>query len=214
MGQITSGIVRYERTLNLGDYNSKKAAAEIAFSAGDDGSDYKTMLDLAGTTAIAKVHELLAIAAPAGAKAATSATGPATAAGPTKADLAKAAEVAAGKPANTEAKKPPGRPPKPPAPPAPPVADPAAVEEPVDELADLTGEAPPAPPAKEITDQDIVAAITRKNQALKDGGCTTGAQMIRGLIGEFIAPPGQARQIAQDKRGDFMKKLDALKPAG
>ena len=29
MGQITNGVVKYGRTLNLGDYNSKRADAEI-----------------------------------------------------------------------------------------------------------------------------------------------------------------------------------------
>lgn len=211
MGQITSGIVRYERTLNLGDYNNKKAAAEISFTS---EGDHQAMLDQAATIAIGKVHELLAIAekAPATRAAATPAKEPAPPAGPTKADLVKQAEAAVGKP---EA-KPVGRPPAKKPPPAPKQPDPAEIDEGpevIDDLSDLTGDAPAAPPAKEVTDQDIVAAITKKNQALKDAGCTTGALMIRTLIGEFIAPPGQARQIDQAKRGDFMKKLEALKPA-
>ncbi len=76
------------------------------------------------------------------------------------------------------------------------VADPAALED-----DDLMGAA-----VEEITDAVLQDKITKRNQAIKN------PQGIRGLIGQFVTHPKGARDIPQELRADFLKKLDALQP--
>lgn len=64
------------------------------------------------------------------------------------------------------------------------------------------------PAVEEITDQDLLDKITRKNETLKD------AARIRALKDEFFPKDGnvyQFKQIPQEKRAEFLEKLSALK---
>lgn len=216
MGRITNVTVKYGRTTKPADYEAKRADVELTGIV-DESEDEQAALDRLGVLAIGKCHELLGLAKPAGANVVK--TGERT-----KADIAADAAKATG----AEAPKPRGRGAATKPPPVPPAADPAAVEEAPkpaapapksddDELADLLGDgAAPAP--KEITDQDIVTAITHKVDGLRKAGDTTAPQKLRELIGKHIAPPGQARQIGHGeggkidhtKRAKFLADLEAL----
>lgn len=201
MPQITSGVVRFLQRSNTGDYNHKEASAELSFTVGDS-EEYQVGLDLAGAAALTKVNQLLF--AP---RAAVAETPAATEAAPAK------------------AKGKGGRPPKA-AEPAldptdprvtgvadAPVVDPsdiddtpvpqetAAVEDPAG-LDDLLGEEAP----KEITDKEVVSAITQRQAVINNG------PLIRTLVAEFAGPPPNgSRDIPQDKRAAFLTKLAELK---
>lgn len=197
MGSLTHGVVKYERTLNLGDYNSKKAGAEIAFSAAEDGSDFDHWHDQAATKAISKVHDLLALAQPA-ARVATPAPAPAVAAGPkvarsksiedanagkTKADLA----AAAGAP-KAEPKK------------EPEPAKPAATD-----TAEDMGDEDFSGTAEEITDQQLMEAV-------RDMAAKVTPAPVKKLIAAYgCVAPKTVRDIAADKRQAFLTELKNLK---
>lgn len=206
MSQLTQGEISYSQTVNLGDYNSKKAEAKIGYSIADGASeaDAKAMIDKAGQVAFSKVVELLGLPSKPGigknspAPAAEPAPAPA-ATGKTKADLAaEAAAPAAAK--LPRAKKPPA-------------ADPADIEEPAKpaakDPADLDDGFDPVPekkveaPAK-VTDEELTSAMTRRNAVIKN------AALIRALVAEFVAHPGRAIDIPQERRKEFLDKLAAL----
>lgn len=90
-----------------------------------------------------------------------------------------------------------------------PAADPAAIEDPTppaadaveDALADLEGAT-----ATPVTDADLNAAVKTKNASLKD------PVKIRALAAEYNGGPGHTlAEIPQEKRAEFVKKLEALK---
>lgn len=85
--------------------------------------------------------------------------------------------------------------------------DPAAIEDPAaveDALADLAGPAEPA--ATPVTDADLNAAVRAKNVTLND------PVKIRALAAEYNGGPGHTlAEIPQEKRAEFVKKLEALK---
>lgn len=214
MSQITSGKVLYGRTVQPAQYESKRVDVEIAFVVGE-GEDYQGMLAIAANAAYSKCHEMLGIK---------------TALATGTVDLPKAAEKpaviieTAGPDAAAEktgAKR--GRK-------APPATDPAAVDVVSDHPtkvpaassapAAATATAPAAqagsdPAAvedwsaapSEVTDQDLLNAITKKNAEIKNPAA------IRALIGKYVAPPKQAREIEQAKRQAFLTELEALKKA-
>lgn len=209
MGSITSGHVSYGRRLNLGDYNDKKAEVLITFACAEDGSDFQKMVDLAATVAIGKVHELLALAAPAAKAAAETA---ALAQGGGKAALQAQAEAAAGKkpdgaPPLKGGKKAAATPPVPPPAPAAPVTDElegggasGGTQEEMEDV--LAGSAP------EIADAEIMKLVTETAQRTKNPG------EVKKLIGKYgCVAPQTCRDIAQDKRQAFITELKAMKSA-
>lgn len=188
MGQITGGSVTYGRTAKVAEYESKRADVTLAFSVGD-GEDHEVMLAKAALLAHAKCHEMLGQKAPA----ATNDPAPRK----TKTDKDKLVEE---KIRSTSA------------PPATALAasDPAAIEPPKAEAEKSAGPATVedwAGEAGEVTDETLMNAITKKNAAIKN------PPAIRALIGKYVAPPKQAREIPQEKRAAFLAELDALKPA-
>jgi|ERR1700688_4150845 len=62
-------------------------------------------------------------------------------------------------------------------------------------------------PVATITDADLNDAVQKKNREIAN------PVAIRTTIAEFIAPPGQLRQIKQEDRAAFLVKLVALKKA-
>lgn len=201
MKNITHGEVTFGQTNNLGDYNSKKAEVKIGFNV-DEGDDAAKQLDAAGQMAKAKCAELLGNT-PAAAKIAAPAA-PAVPAGPTKADLAAAAKIAS---PETAAPKPRAK--KPPAPK--PAEDPSAmsdetvIEEPAaEDASDLFSAEEPDAPAAKITDEELTTSITKRNAVINN------PPVIRQLISKYVKMPGQARDIPQEKRQEFLTELAAL----
>lgn len=86
-------------------------------------------------------------------------------------------------------------------------AAPPPAEE-VDELAGLLGGAG-VPPAEEITDVALTEAVTKTNAA------TRNPPAIRALVDSYNPDPTktfQLRQIPQEKRAEFLKKLGEIQP--
>lgn len=86
-------------------------------------------------------------------------------------------------------------------------APPPPAEE-VDELAGLLGGAG-VPPAEEITDVALTEAVTKTNAA------TRNPPAIRALVDSYNPDPTktfQLRQIPQEKRAEFLKKLGEIQP--
>jgi hypothetical protein len=196
---IVAGKVIVGRTTKPADYESKKAEVELSFAIAEGSTDEQAAAALTAVSQVAidKVHELLGLTTPGGAAPAT---------GKSK---AKATEVPAAKvkvesagPVEAAAK----------------VAAAAASLEPEpgeqessthlpaglldDGLGDLLGAAP-----QPVTDEELTGAITRKNAEIKN------PQAIRGLIGKYVAPPKQARDIPADVRHKFLEELGGLKAA-
>lgn len=205
MAQITGGKVLFGRTVKTGDYENKRVDVELAFSVGDN-EDYKAILDLAAAQAHAKAHEMLGLREK---PLATPAPAPVEQPKPAEAKPQSGPVVETAGPKEADAKK---RAKKPPV-----VADPAAVDvvaeqpkpaepEPANDPAAVVEEEWAGAPA-EITDADLMAAITKKNGEIKQ------PQAIRNLIGKYVPAPKPAREIPQDKRQAFLAELGALKPA-
>jgi hypothetical protein len=197
---ISGGIVCYEDGVKSAEEfaPARKVRVELRFDVPQDATDAQAVLDLVSDMAQAQVHKLLK----GGKRAATSsapvaAAEPGTTPGavPTKADLAAAAghPVEAVKQSRKKAPK------------IEQAEQPAAEAKAADDMSEFDV---PASTAAEINDQDLLTAIQKKNAVLKD------PQKIRAIITEFNPKPGQpfqAREIAQDKRTDFLTKLEALK---
>lgn len=205
MSQLTHGEITYSQTVNTGDYNSKKAEAKIGFRVDEGASiaEAKAMADNAGQVAISKVVELLGLPSKPDVgknimREAKIEANIAANTGKTKADLA--AEAAAPAATKTRAKKPPA-------------ADPADIEEvpkpAAKDPADLDDGFDPVPEKKveaptKVTDEELTSAMTRRNAVIKN------AAAIRGLVAEFVAHPGRAIDIPQERRKEFLEKLAAL----
>lgn len=206
---ITGGKVNYGRTVKTGDFENKRTDVELSFTADDGATEatVKKFLDTVSHLAIAKVHELLALAVP-------QHTASAPHAGTDKAALAAAATnggtgtaVTTAEPPKTRARKPPAAAKDPaditdedptakaPEPAAPKAPDPADV---LDDASLFEGA------AAEITDVELTSAITRKNAEIM------APQVIRALIGKYGV---NANSIAQEKRAAFLKELAALTKA-
>lgn len=204
MGILTSGKVTYGRTVQPAQYESKKAEAEINFTALEDGSDFDIMFAKAASVAILKVHEMVGISKPAAAPAAQK---PAeTPAAPKAAERSKA-DIEKEHLASLE--------PKPAAPRVPRAAKKA--EEPKPQITtnpedrkqpeaeeDFDDFNEPEAPAVTITDADLTAACTKANGVIKDGIA------IRGLASECGATTGVS-SIPAARRQEFLDKLEVMK---
>jgi hypothetical protein len=208
---ITGGKVTLGRTLNLGDYNSKRFDAEIHWMV-DEGEDGGKAFDAAAAFAVTKLAELM--------------NGKSSAANPAPAAAAKASPAPAGSP--PAAPKAPGDPkaayaakaapvaPKVPPKAAPVAPAPAPAAEAVDFTEAATTTVPPAQatlddweetaPA-DISDNELNEACAKRVSIIKD------PKKIRECAIPFGGGPSplQLRNIAQDKRRAFLEALALLK---
>lgn len=186
---VTGGTVSVEDAIKHQGYPdpqyapTRKVRVEIIFSA-PEGENADPHISKAGDKANAEVARLLGIKLhelPA-----TTATVPTTRSRPASAKKAETpATPEAGKPAET---------------PAAPSA-PAATQE--------TSSAAPARPAREYPDRELKAAMASKHQETQD------AVSIRALVKEFRPADWQGEfssdSIPQERRNEFLKRLEALK---
>lgn len=197
---ITGGKITYGRTIKTGDFESARADTELSFVV-PEGDDAQAWADRVSGMVVAKTEELLSKKR--------------------SGDAAKAAYAAkagtANPPVETPAanKRTPRQPPKAtPAATEPPKADQADAssstrpgQQAQDDLGDLMGEPAPEKP-KEVSDQELVAAVTRINGRIKN------APAIRALIVEYVgSPPKGLKDMPQAKRQEFLEKAEKLPAA-
>jgi hypothetical protein len=202
MAVITGGKVNYGRTVKTGDYENKRADAELSFTV-DEGEQPVTGIEQASKLAFEAVVRILKLA-PAASVAPATAPAPAEAAPVvvqpiTKADLEKAAKApraAPGKKKANEAINATGRSVEGGQP-----ADPAEV--------DLGGQANFDAILAIIPDTDLTAACNTKHAEIND------RDRIKGLVGKYVdQPKGPVISIPQEKRAAFLAELKTLKKAG
>lgn len=212
--QIIGGTLIYGRTVQPAQYETKKAECHLQFNVPEGGAINGEQIEEVAKLAMTKVHEMVGLAKPnkAAVSAAVASTAPATsvpATGRTKADI-EAEMKAAAQP------KTPKVPPK--TKPAP--ADAAEItdedatpqirknpedrKEPASNAAAVVDDELFEPAAKMITEADILAAVTAKQQQINN------AVAIRKLIGKYVSPPKRASDIPVESRAQFLKDLEAL----
>jgi hypothetical protein len=214
MATITGGSVGFEQSRKLAEYENRKATITFNVSA-VDGEDASTVLDAAFLLAQNKVFTALGlkpVAVPA------SVSGEAL---PTKDthDAAGIKEANAGKLEGD--KKKPGRPPK-----VAPVAEVKVDDVDFPDIPDdlkkdkpqiSTGEERKDPADDEwgaevaaVTDLELTSKINHKNGELRKVHGDAAAPKIRQLIGKYVTPPKQARDIPAEARAKFIEDLAAL----
>jgi hypothetical protein len=203
MAQITGGIVKFGRKTAPAQYENKEAVVELYFSVAE-GEALGTFLDDVGHQAQAKALELVGLKPAAEAKPALAKKVEAKP-GDDEAAKQKAKEAYAASKATEaelqvkeEAKK---------------LAEKCNTAKAVDALeftasqpdpdADFLVDVPKG--VKEVSDQDLVAAVTRKNQELKD------PKKIHALRETFVKLPKGLRDIPTADRPRFLAELEALK---
>ena len=216
MAKISGGAVTFGRTVNLGDYNSKKAEVMLTFAL-DEGEAADAVIEEVAREVMTKCLAMVGVGAPAipktaprpmtaladdGARAeAAEGVKEAAAAALTAKEKAEAKERA--KAANT-AKKPSldipeslkREPEK--------TAAPAKVEE-------DPGFDEDAAELPEVTQDQLTSAMNRKVAELKGAHGGAAPTMIKALIAKFVEPPKKSHDIPQNLRHDFLKKLEELK---
>lgn len=238
MHTVTSGHVRFSRTKKDDEYGiNRTAEVSLAFQMQEGAPEDGHLLT---TTAISSdcvrfVNAILSRAPGAELTDVQLQTGLSVGAAPVvvndKVKLADAVTEPAAPAPRTRATKPPAVPPAAPAAtksaeaaasmveenpskPASAAAAPAPAQSPgpasAASAAEMSDEDLFSAQAPDVTDEDITSAITRKNAEIMN------PKAIRELIGKFIAPPGQARQIDKALRHKFLEDLAALTktPAG
>jgi hypothetical protein len=193
---ITSGRVVFSRKVAPAQYESKSAEVELTFILAED-EELGNALDVVGHQAKAKALELVGLKSSAEATPAPLAE---------KVDQrtkdAKKAAAAASMNAKDASTKPTtvslalvhSQP-----------AVPASSQE--VGLDDEFQELDVAPP---ITDADMTKACSEKNQKLQAKHGAASPTMIKALRAEFVPAPGQLKDIPQEKRAEFLKRLEAL----
>ena len=208
MAKITGGEVKYGRTMKTGDFENKRVDVALSFTV-DDGEDHAPILQAAAKEAHDKAHAMLGIKilAPETAKpleaskvpeaAPKSKPGPKPKVEP-KPEPAKA-DALGGKDPDTI---PPGlsR-----------VHDPLANVELSPEGEDLGFDEDAEASQPEISDAALSTAMNRKVAVLKDKHQGAAPKLIKELINTFVEPPKKSHDIPQKLRGEFLKKLEALK---
>lgn len=201
---IVAGKVVIGRTTKPADYESKKAEIELSFALPENSTDEHANAAIHAVTALAlsHVHGILGLApqpagaapakpAAAGKKGKTEPAGTTTTgvkvenAGPTEAAAKLEASLPGAEESSTHLPD-----------------DVLGLGTEGDGLDDLLGAAP-----QPVTDEELTSAITRKNAEIKN------PQAIRGLIGKYVAPPKQARDIPAEVRHKFLEELGGLKAA-
>lgn len=222
MPQLTGGRVLFKRTMQPEQYGTRGAEVELSFSAteGEGQVDWQAYLAQVADQAQAKCMEMMFAKANTAGKALIAVSknpenrvepdGPKVTKpkGKTKADLEaeKKADLA-GKANGVKF----------------PAVDPAAVEEPAAEIsknpenrvdpAQVTGTSDDdifAGTPEPISDMQLIDAVKKKNGKLQIAQGAQAPIRIRALVAEYVAPPKGSRDIPQDKRHEFMTKLEAL----
>lgn len=187
--QITGGRVVFSRSVQPAQYESKKAEVEIIFAV-PEGAEVGDFLDKAAAMAQRKALEMVGLKTGPKAAAATADTPPATPAAGSKAALeaAQAEKLGGDKPAKPKVAMPnisSGEERKPPA--------------------EEEWGASEATTAEPITDATMKDACSKRNQVLK------APKAIKALIATFVEFPKGCADIPQEKRQEFLTKLEALK---
>ena len=191
MTQITNGRLAYTRRVNTGNYEHREVVADFSFSVAEGASAaaIDAFINQTGNLAKTKAEQL--------------------AKGETLPDRAVSEQVAQPVGQSEVPKRGPGRPPKVQS------GDASSTTAPVDDLdgpavklagkieddlGDVTGAQPT------IDDKTLVDHITHTNQRIKN------AAAIRALIAEFAGPPpAPTAKIPQERRQEFINKLEGLK---
>ena len=190
---ITHGTIKYGQTVKTGDYENKRCDAEISFSV-PEGEDPETHIENAKNAAHWHANDILNK---------NTSTPPAV----------KAKE-------STVAKKEPKKLPKAAEPEQDPLADRTvppfiakeiaeanakSAETVEEDLGDLMGG---EEPVKEITDKELTDATQKCQSRAKN------APAIRKALNELgiKTPPGRIIDLPQEKRAEYLKKLEEIKP--
>lgn len=185
MTQITGGTVRFERTIQVAQYEPKKASAELSFIVGE-GQDHTKIAEQASLEAVVHVERMLVAKIH------------------VQADVAQTLHPVEHKPAGKKSK------PAEVAKEA--VADPTTFDDLGDPVVkDPSAEAAKDPAAveeetvaQEIPDKTLVDACSAASKL------TQNSEGIRALISEYVAPPGRVANIPQISRGEFLGKLKGI----
>ena len=184
--QITGGKVRFLRRIQAAQFEPKEAEVELTFTMAE-GEILTTQLDQVAAQTQAKALEMVGLQPPLAPPSPPAVTKDAYA-------VKLAAEEALAKAEKAAARE---------------RAALANTAKPVDDLTDL---APPVDPdaallegVAEISDQELVAAVTRKNQEIKN------PKAIHAVRDLFVKLPKGLRDIEQKDRPNFLAKLAALK---
>jgi hypothetical protein len=202
---ITSGRVVFSRKVAPAQYESKTAEVELTFILAED-EELGDTLDVVGQQAKAKALELV------GLKSSVEAAAPTPGPAPEKLDMRtkeakakaaadKAAAAAALNAKDTSTKQTTASPPQEPSQPAAPAS--SKEVDPGDDEFEIT-------PPKPITDVDLTKACSAKNQILQQKHGAASPAMIKALRREFVPEPQQLKDIPQEKRAEFLKRLEAL----
>jgi hypothetical protein len=204
MPQITAGKISFARSVQPAQYETKKAEVELSFSLAE-GEELGAWLDDVAAKAQAKALEMIGLKPATEAKPAT--TKKAEVKPPAEVQKEDSKKTYAVHKATEEAKA---------------LAEKSNTAKDIASLDDVhgvkggegiigsLGHADPdadllADVPKEVTDQDLVAAVTRKNQELKD------PKKIHALRETFVKLPKGLRDIPAADRPRFLAELEALK---
>lgn len=226
MAQITGGKIFYSQTRQAAQFEPKKAEVELSFIVGE-GETFAEVAKMAEDFAVAKVQEMIgakatpaartvqsappkpAVDASTGGKgaAAMDTTQPAPVSGKeayaAKEAAAKAPRASVPKAGKKDEAKPQ-------------ISQGGERVNPEDDAIDMgdvtldadglpieAGE--PVVVAAQITDAEMTSAISKVNQKLQNPA------LIRAVVAEFVGPPPKSsRDIPQEKRAEFIAKVEAL----
>ena len=199
MTQITGGSTRFMRRVQVAQYEPKEAEVTLTFAV-SDGDDYHHIAATAGAEALTLTECMLAGKfAPQAAKEAVAQSAPVEHK-PRK--TSKSPELAAPYAEAAKAVKEPVK------------TDPSAVEDLSAMEAEANAEvnAAAADPSamteetvvQEIPDKTLVDACSAASKL------TQNSDAIRAIISGYVAPPGRVANIPQDKRAEFLLKLQTV----
>jgi hypothetical protein len=191
MTQITGGSTRFMRRVQVAQYEPKEAEVTLTFAV-SDGDDYHHIAATAGAEALTLTECMLAGKfAPQAAKEAVAQSAPVEHKPTSHKKTTKTEPV-------KEAAK----------------ADPSAVEDLSAMEAEVNAEvnAAAADPSamteetvvQEIPDKTLVDACSAASKL------TQNSDVIRAIISGYVAPPGRVANIPQDKRAEFLLKLQTV----
>lgn len=211
MPQITAGYILYSEQAQPGTFGSPKGEARFDFGV-EEGADYTEIATLAAREARKYVRTLIgldkkapqaagAVAPTAASQASPPAQAQVGATAPASEKETAAAAMNAADTANTPPKRT-----KPPA--AEKASPPATAAAPAEDWESVVQPATAAP-VKQVNDQELTDATSRKYQSL--GPCDATSEKIRGLTKEFHGgPPKQLKDIPQERRADYLARLAKL----
>lgn len=195
MGKILAGRITYGRTVNLGDYNSKKAEAAFDFQVAEDEAE-DAAINRASTLAVAKVEELL--------------TGKVTKPVLVPADANMVPGAVTPVPETKERKKPGPKPKAKVEDAAEITAEPAANISTGEERKDPADIDDFSPAVEPITDKELHAACQKKVVELTPHLGDEARKKIRLVVAKFVTAPQGLVDIPPESRAEFLKQLAAL----